>query len=57
MVCGSSMKAIELAYYNLLVNEEKCIIAGGMEKMTDSENMLKDGLIDSFFRFSYGSFN
>lgn len=32
MVCGSGMKAIELAYYNILANKDKCIVAGGMEK-------------------------
>lgn len=48
MVCGSGIKAIELGYQNILLNKEKCIIVGGIEKMTDSQNMLNDGLIDAF---------
>lgn len=53
-VCGSGLKAVELAYQDILVNNKKLVIAGGIEKMTGSENMLKDGLTDSFNNIHMG---
>ncbi|WP_156299595.1 thiolase family protein [Streptobacillus canis] len=48
MVCGSGMKAIELGFNSIKSGDNKVVLVGGVEKMTGSENMLKDGLTDAF---------
>lgn len=39
-MCGSSLKAIVLAYNNLLVDSSRIIIAGGMENMTQAPYLI-----------------
>lgn len=48
MVCGSGMKAIELGYSSIVSGNNNVVLVGGVEKMTGSDNMLKDGLTDAF---------
>jgi len=40
MVCGSGMKAVELAFQNILAGHASCIIAGGTESMTNAPYLL-----------------
>ncbi|MDR0298265.1 MAG: thiolase family protein [Streptococcaceae bacterium] len=47
-VCGSSLKAIQLARQALLANDAEVILAGGTESMTNAETMHIDGLTDAF---------
>ena len=48
MVCGSSLKAIWSASQSIISGDNKIVLAGGIEKMTDSQNMIIDGLTDAF---------
>ena len=48
MVCGSSLKAIWNASQSIISGDNKIVLAGGIEKMTDSQNMITDGLTDAF---------
>ena len=41
-VCGSGMKAVELAAKSILLNESDVVIAGGMENMSQAPYLLKD---------------
>lgn len=41
MVCGSGMKAIELAWQNICMGRAHIIIAGGMENMSQAPYLLK----------------
>lgn len=54
MVCGSSMKAINLARNSILVGEAKVILVGGVEFMSDANYMYEDGLFCSFANNSMG---
>ncbi|VWL84836.1 thiolase family protein [Oceanivirga miroungae] len=54
MVCGSSMKAINLAKNSILVGESKVILVGGVEFMSDANFMYEDGLFCSFSNASMG---
>ncbi|CAM3230809.1 thiolase family protein [Streptobacillus ratti] len=54
MVCGSGMKAIELGYNSIVSGNNDIVLVGGIEKMTGSENMLKDGLTDAFSNIHMG---
>ncbi len=41
-VCGSSLKAVMLAANSIRVGEYRCIIAGGMESMTNAPKLVLD---------------
>ncbi|RZR09426.1 thiolase family protein [Vibrio vulnificus] len=41
-VCGSGMKAVMLAYDQLKAGDKCCMIAGGMESMTNAPYLLKE---------------
>lgn len=41
MVCGSGMKAIELAWQSITTNKADIVIAGGMENMSQAPYLLK----------------
>lgn len=53
-VCGSSLKAIWLGYQSILTGDNDTVLVGGVEKMTDSENILIDGLTDAFSKEHMG---
>lgn len=55
-VCGSSLKALEIGYNNILLGKSDLIVVGGVEKMTDS-NFLVDGLQDAFSGESMAKIN
>ena len=40
-VCGSGMKAIQLAYQSIAAGDNEVVIAGGMESMSQSPMLLK----------------
>lgn len=42
MVCGSGMKAIFNAYSNIKSNQSECIIAGGVENMSNSPYLISN---------------
>lgn len=44
-VCGSSLRSIWIGYQSIISKDNDIVVVGGVEKMTNSENMLKDGLI------------
>ena len=39
-VCGSGLKAIELAYHNILLGESEIVVAGGTENMSQAAYVL-----------------
>lgn len=43
-VCGSSLKSVCLGAQSIKSNDNELVLVGGIEKMTDSEYMIKDGL-------------
>ena len=40
-VCGSGLKAIQLAYQSIVAGDNEIVIAGGMESMSQSPMLLK----------------
>lgn len=44
-VCGSSLKAVMTAANSIKAGEYRCIIAGGIESMTNAPHLLQDGRI------------
>lgn len=42
-VCGSGLKAVELAYQSILLGDNDIVIAGGMENMSLSPHVLEGG--------------
>lgn len=54
MVCGSSLKAVNLGYNSILSGERKVVLVGGLEKMTGASTMLTDGLIDPIYNIHMG---
>lgn len=42
-VCGSGLKAIQLAYQSIVAGDNEVVIAGGMESMSQSPMLLKNG--------------
>ena len=42
-VCGSGLKAIQLAYQSIVAGDNEVVIAGGMESMSQSPMFLKNG--------------
>ena len=40
-VCGSGLKAIQLAYQSIVAGDNEVVIAGGMESMSQSPMLLK----------------
>ncbi|MDR0199990.1 MAG: thiolase family protein [Streptococcaceae bacterium] len=53
-VCGSSMKAIQLARQAILVGDAEIVIAGGTESMSNASTMAQDGLTDAFLEVPMG---
>lgn len=54
MVCGSSMKAMNIASNSILANETKIVLVGGVEFMSDAKFMQEDGLFCSLTNESMG---
>ncbi len=56
MVCGSGMKAIELAVNSILLGKSEVILVGGLENMSSVEykSLLCDGLTDVFNNYHMG---
>ena len=50
-VCGSGLKAIQLAYQSIVAGDNEIVIAGGMESMSQSPMLLKN----SRFGFKMGN--
>ena len=40
-MCGSGLKAIQLAYQSIVAGDNEVVIAGGMESMSQSPMLLK----------------
>ena len=55
-VCGSGLRSIVAGYQSILLGDNKIIIAGGQESMTNSREdmMLKDGLVDAYNNYHMG---
>lgn len=47
-VCGSGLKAVWLGMQSIIAGDNNTVLVGGLEKMTDSDFILKDGLTDAF---------
>lgn len=47
-VCGSGLKSVWLGMQSILSNDNTTVLVGGIEKMTNSDFILKDGLTDAF---------
>jgi len=61
-VCGSGLKAVMLAAQAIKAGDEQCIVAGGMESMSNAagnsqlvDGMIHDGLWDSFSNTHMGN--
>lgn len=52
-VCASGMKAVSLAAQTILLGDNKCVLAGGMENMTQAPYYLKSGR--NGYRYGHGS--
>lgn len=54
MVCGSGMKAVMLGANSIINNENKVVLVGGLEFMSTSNDILKDGLTDAIGNYHMG---
>ena len=53
-VCGSGLKAIQVAYQSIVAGDNEIVIAGGMESMSLEDSMIADGLTDKFNDYHMG---
>ncbi len=54
MVCGSGLKAVMLGASEILTEENDIVIVGGLESMSTSDLILKDGLTDAMGNYHMG---
>lgn len=53
-VCGSGMRAIWIAYQSILNKDNSVVVAGGIEKMSNVEEVAKKALTDDFYNIHMG---